>query len=76
MKPILSEELNEIKSKNIRQKIQENLFDLRFRIILQEQIIDLLKDQLIKKLANPLYTNSLEDIIDSELRKQILNETN
>jgi hypothetical protein len=63
-------------SKNIRQKIQENLFDLRFRIILQEQIIDLLKDQLIKKLANPLYTNSLEDIIDSELRKQILNETN
>ena len=63
-------------SKNIRQKIQENLFDLRFRIILQEQIIDLLKDQLIKKLANPLYTNSLEDIIDSELRKQILNEAN
>jgi uncharacterized coiled-coil protein SlyX len=65
-----------MKSKNIRQKIQENLFDLRFRIALQEQIIDLLKDQLIKKLANPLYTNSLEDIIDSELRKQILNETN
>jgi hypothetical protein len=65
-----------MKSKNIRQKIQENLFDLRFRIILQEQIIDLLKDQLIKKLANPLYTNSLEDIIDSELRKQILNEDN
>jgi len=65
-----------MKSKNIRQKIQENLFDLRFRITLQEQIIDLLKDQLIKKLANPLYTNSLEDIIDSELRKQILNEAN
>jgi hypothetical protein len=65
-----------MKSKNIRQKIQENLFDLRFRIILQEQIIDLLKDQLIKKLANPLYTNSLEDIIDFELRKQILNEDN
>jgi hypothetical protein len=65
-----------MKSKNIRQKIQENLFDLRFRIALQEQIIDLLKDQLIKKLANPLYTNSLEDIIDSELRKQILNEAN
>jgi hypothetical protein len=65
-----------MKSKNIRQKIQENLFDLRFRIALQEQIIDLLKDQLIKKLANPLYTNSLEDIIDFELRKQILNEAN
>jgi hypothetical protein len=65
-----------MKLKNIRQKIQENLFDLRFRITLQEQIIDLLKDQLIKKLANPLYTNSLEDIIDFELRKQILNEDN
>jgi hypothetical protein len=55
--------------KNIRQKIQENLFVLRFRNTLQEQIIDLLNYQLIKKLANPLYINSLEDIIDSELNE-------
>jgi hypothetical protein len=57
-------------SKNIRHKIQEDLFVLRFRIALQEQIIDLLNYQLIKKLANPLYTNSLEDIIDFELENK------
>jgi hypothetical protein len=57
-------------SKNIRQKIQENLFVLRFRITLQEQIIDLLKDQLIRKLANPLYNSSLEDTIGLNLESK------
>jgi hypothetical protein len=62
--------------KTIRQKIAEDLNAHRFRIILHEQIIDLSRQDLYRKLANPLYDNSLEDTIGWELRKQIKNEDN
>jgi len=65
-----------MKPKYLRHKINENLNALRFRIILHEQIIDLSRQDLYRKLANPLYDNSLEDKIGWELRKKIKNETN
>jgi hypothetical protein len=65
-----------MKPKYLRHKINEKLHAHRFRIILHEQIIDLSRQDLYRKLANPLYDNSLEDKIGWELRKQIKNETN
>jgi|LakMenEpi03Aug12_release.lakeMendotaPanAssembly.Ray.scaffolds.fasta_scaffold3112969_1 hypothetical protein len=58
--------------KLIRQKIAEDLNALRFRIVIQEQIIDLSRQELYRKLANPLYDNSIENIISWELKKQII----
>jgi hypothetical protein len=65
-----------MKPNTLRFKIHEKLHAHRFRIILHEQIIDLSRQDLYRKLANPLYDRSLEDTIYWELRKQILNEVN
>lgn len=64
-----------MKPNSLRYQIYSNLNAPHFKYIFGEQITDLLRQILNRKISNPLYNDSNEGIISWELRRETVNET-